>query len=179
MGLLAEKTNHYDEVKRIITPVLHHFDQVGVGAEVKRSISAAVDIAFSDELLLEKFQLWNDEKDDDVFLYHIKRFFEKQHQHPLSAMEQDLTSRRAEVETEIKEDIRAQQKKIFGERVTILAAERNLVTNEKLGEFLEVSGEQARKFRVGENKPQLATLKKIADRFRVSVGYLLGLSEQR
>jgi transcriptional regulator with XRE-family HTH domain len=75
--------------------------------------------------------------------------------------------------------VRTRQKQIFGQRITRLATERSLVTNDQLGEFLGVSGEQARKLKAGENKPQLATLKNIADRFKVSVEYLIGLSDER
>jgi hypothetical protein len=179
MGMLAEKTSHFDVVKAAVTPALKYFDNSKINDQTKKQISDAADIAFSDELLLEKFQMWNSEKDDEFFLFHISRFFENQHIKPLSKSEQDLTAQRGHIEENQKEEVRTQQKKIFGERVTRLATEHNLLTNDSLGDFLEVSGEQARKFKAGENKPQLTTLKKVADRFSVSVEYLVGLSDQK
>jgi hypothetical protein len=41
-----------------------------------------------------------------------------------------------------------------------------------------LKGEQARKFKAGENKPQLVTLKTIADPFNVSFEFLIGLKDK-
>ncbi len=177
MGTLATRISHIDSVRNAIKPVLDHFAKLSLSKEVEQSLVLAADLAFSDELLFEKFQMWNAEHDDETFLFHIKRFFEKRDQKTLAANEQDLTARREQVESSIKENVRNQTKKIFGQRITRLASERNLLTNDQLGEFLGVSGEQARKFKAGENKPQLTTLKSIADKFKVSVEFLIGLSE--
>ncbi|PWU13176.1 MAG: hypothetical protein C5B49_15065 [Bdellovibrio sp.] len=74
----------------------------------------------------------------------------------------------------------AQRLTRYGELYAILVIYKDphLLTNDQLGEFLGVSGEQARKFNAGENKPQLATLKHIADRFKVSVESLVGLKDE-
>lgn len=173
--MLAERQIHFDQVTAVISPVLKYFDNSKVADSTKQQIAAAADISFSDSILLEKFKMWSEEHDDESFIFHIERFFQNQHNKPLSFMERDLTPQREQVEAAIKEDVRNTQKRIFGERVTQLAAKRNLLRNEDLGVFLEVSTEQARKFRAGENKPQLATLKKIADKFEVTIGYLIGL----
>lgn len=177
MGTLAKHVNQIHSVAETIQLVLQHFDKLLKG-EQTRKVSAAADLAFSDKLLFEKFEMWTQEHDDETFLFHINRFFEKKDQKSLLASEQDLTAKRDQVESTIKEDVRNRQKKIFGERITGLAAKHNLLTNDQLGTFLGVSGEQARKFKAGENKPQLATLKAIADRFKVSVEFLIGLKDE-
>lgn len=179
MGTLATRMSHIDSVRDVIKPALGHFSRQSLSKEIERSLALAADLAFSDEILFEKFQMWNLERDDETFLFHINRFFEKRDQKPLSNSERDLTSQRESAETAIKEVTRNRQKQIFGQRITRLATERNLLTNDQLGDFLGVSGEQARKFKAGENKPQLATLKNIADHFKVSVEFLVGLSDEK
>ncbi len=178
MGSLAMHANQIHSVAGTIKLVLEHFDKVLKGEQVQK-VSAAADLAFSDKLLFEKFEMWIHEHDDETFLFHVNRFFEKKDRKSLLASEQDLTAQRDQVESSIKEDVRSRQKQIFGQRITRLATERNLLTNDDLGAFLGVSGEQARKFKAGENKPQLATLKNIADRFKVSVEFLIGLRDER
>ncbi len=179
MGTLAARISHIDSVRNAIKPALDHFARLSLSSDIERSLALAVDLAFSDELLFEKFQMWNDEHDDEVLLFHIKRFFEKRNQKPLLASEQDLTVQRKEVESTIKQDVRNRQKQIFGQRITQLALKNNLLTNEQLGTFLgDISSEQARKFKNGDNKPQLATLQKIAQRFNVSVEFLIGLKDE-
>ncbi|MBX9768034.1 MAG: helix-turn-helix domain-containing protein [Bdellovibrionales bacterium] len=177
MGSLAMHANQIHTVAGTIKLVLEHFDKVLKGDQAQK-VSAAADLAFSDKLLFEKFEMWTHEHDDETFLFHVNRFFEKKYQKPLLASEQDLTVQRDQVESSIKKDVRNRQKQIFGQRITKLAIEHKLLTNDQLGKFLGVSGEQARKFKAGENKPQLVTLKEIADRFKVSVEFLIGLSEQ-
>lgn len=179
MGSLATRMSYFDFVSKTIRPVLEHFDKVSLKGDTAKRISAAADLAFSDGLLFEKFQMWAQERDDETFLFHIQRYFEKKDQRSLLTSEQDLTASREQVETSIKEKVRIRTKQVFGQRMTRLAAEYGLLTNDQLGAFLEVSGEQARKFKSGENKPQLATLKNIADKFKVSVEFLIGLSESK
>lgn len=179
MGTLNSHINRIDEVSGIVSPVLAHFSKLSLSKEIETQITHAADLAFSDPLLLEKFEMWINEKEDDVFLFHIDRFFEKLREKTFSKEEQNLTAFRDEVETKIKDDVRNRQKKIFSQRIMQLAAERNLLTNKSLGEFLGVSDEQARKFKAGENKPQLATLQDIANRFNVTIEFLIGLTEHR
>ncbi len=177
MGLLAEKQNDLENVRAVIVPALNHFDTLKIEDSIKNQIATAADSAFGNPILLEKFQLWNNEQDDEIFLFHINRFFELQHRVPLKPAVQNQTAQRESIESSIKDDVRNRQKRVFGERITQLAVGMNLLRNEDLGVFLEVSTEQARKFRTGDNKPQLATLKKIADKFKVTIGYLIGLEE--
>lgn len=179
MGTLATQITHFDFVAKTIRPVLQHFDKASLKRETAKMISTAAELALSDELLLEKFQMWNEERDDETFLFHVDRFFKKRARKPLSASERDLTTQREQVETSIKENVHNRQKRIFGERLTRLALDRKLLTNDQLGKFLGVSGEQARKFKAGGSKPQLATLKSIADRFKVSVEFLIGLNDEK
>ena len=160
-------------------PALQHFDCKAITSEIKHRLLSAADIAFSDTLILEKFEIWNAEKDDEIFLFHINRYFDNLARKPLDPSDRDLTSTREQTEASIKAEVRNRQKKIFGERITMLALQHRLLTNEALGEFLEVSGEQARKFKAGDNKPQLTTLQSIAERFKVSVGYLVGLTDEK
>lgn len=179
MGKLAKHIDEIQHAQDVLRPVLEHFDTRKLNQELIDSIKIAADLAFSDALLFEKFEMWNEQRDDDVLLFHIKRFFEKKDRKPISEKERNLSSRREEIETSIKNSAREDQKKIFGARLTALAVEKGLDTNKKLGDFLGVSDEQARKFRSGENKPQLATLKQISEKFKVSVEFLIGLVDDR
>lgn len=179
MGALSKQLNQIDHVKNVISHVFYHFDRIRLDERKIRLLSAAADLAFSDSLLFEKFEIWDEEHDDDAFLFHIEKFFEKLNHRPLKIEERDLTSQRERIETSIKEAARHKQKKIFSERITQLAIEHDLLTNDQLGAFLGVSAEQARKYRSGENKPQLATLKQISDKFKVSIEFLSGISIQR
>lgn len=176
MGTLAARVSHIDYISAIIKPTLHYFSKKELTKKMEKRLALAAELAFSDQLLFEKFLLWTQERDDDVFLFHINRFFEKRNQQPLSPAEKNLTSQKRKVGATLRKKVRDRQKQIFSQRLTRLATEYNLLTNDQLGEFLGVSGEQARKFKSGENKPQLTTLKKIADRFKVPVEFLLGLS---
>ena len=177
MGVLAQRIDQIDSVRKTLKSVLNHFVKMSLSKEAEEQLSLAANLAFSDELLFEKFQMWSEDRDDETLLYHIDRYFKKIKQKPLLSSERNLTSQRKQTETSIKENVRSEQKKVFAERLTSLAAKRNLLTNEALGNFLGVSGEQARKFKAGENKPQLATLKAIAGKFKVSVEFLLGIKD--
>lgn len=177
MSPLATKISHIDSVRAVILPVLNHFARKNLDSIIESELSYAVDYVFKDDLLFQKFQMWNEDHDDEVFLFHIHRFFEKNEKQPLSPSLADATLNRVQAEDSIKETVRKNQKRIFGERITALAIKHNLLTNEDLGDFLGVSGEQARKFKAGENKPQLSTLRLVADKFKVSPEYLMGLKD--
>lgn len=73
--------------RNIINLVLEYFDKQS------QKIIEAADYAINDKLLFEKFELWIQERDDEVFLFHINRFFEKKDLQPLSPSERDLTKR--------------------------------------------------------------------------------------
>jgi hypothetical protein len=177
MGMLSKKTAHFEHIQNAVSPVLRHFDRVGLKKNLINDLASAADLAFSDELLLEKFEIWNEQKDDDIFLFHIEQYFAKRHLRP--SKEQDQTDHRETIEASIKEQAREEQKRTFAQRLTQLAVERGLDTNEKLGDFLGVSTEQARKFRSGDSKPQLATLRNVSKKFSVSVEYLTGFSSAK
>lgn len=176
MGSLAARIHQIAATKNVVTSVLRHFDAKLSATEAEK-VSLAADIAFSDPLLFEKFLLWHETKDDSIFLYHVNRFFEDRESASLSESELNLTKQRKQIESSTKERVREKQKRVFSERITKLALKRKLLRNEDLGKFLGVSDEQARKFKAGEHRPQLSTLKKIADKFGVSVEYLIGLSD--
>jgi DNA-binding XRE family transcriptional regulator len=178
MGALAKQVQQIDSVKSVIARALAHLDSLGLKKDQIEKVASAADLAFSDRLLFEKFELWDEEQDDEALLFHIGRYFEKKDQAPLPREQRDQTRRREAVEHQIKEKVREQQKRIFSERLTQLAIEKSLLTNEQLGKFLGVSTEQARKYKSGEYKPQLATLKPIADKFGVLVGFLVGLESK-
>lgn len=178
MGLLAKRLNHLEEVTATISSVLAHFDTQELDDDLIKALQDAADLAFTDELLLEKFSLWNELRDDEVFLFHIRRFFEKRNRAPLTLSQRDHTFRRDEIEAEIKAAAREEVKKMFSQRITSLAVKNGLDNNAKLGEFLGVSEEQARKFRSGEHKPHLATLKMLAEKFKVRLEYLSGHSDE-
>jgi DNA-binding transcriptional regulator YiaG len=175
MGLLANHLDQQNQVRQTIRLALSHFDRINLSPADSELLSAAANRAYSDELLLEKFRLWAEEREDDVLLFHVKRFFEQESIPRLAREERDQTHRRETIESEVKNAARDRVKQMFGLRVTVLAAQHGLDTNAKLGEFLTVSEEQARKWRSGENKPQLATLRLIAERFSVRIEYLTGL----
>ncbi|MBC7531009.1 MAG: hypothetical protein H7318_05475 [Oligoflexus sp.] len=175
MGLLANHLDQQDQVRQTIRLALLHFDRINLSPADSELLSAAANRAYSDELLLEKFSLWAEEHEDDVLLFHVKRFFEQESIPRLPREKRDHTHRRETIESEVKNAARDRVKQMFGLRVTALAAQRGLDTNAKLGDFLAVSEEQARKWRSGENKPQLATLRLIAEKFSVRIEYLTGL----
>ena len=179
MGTLLKHASRFEHIRDIVGPVLKHFDRLSLKKELVRELAHAADLAFSDELLLEKFEAWHDQKDDEVLLFHIGRYFAKRDQKPLAVTEQDQTANRKEIESDIKEAARARQKQVFSQVLTELAVKRGLDTNEKLGKFLGVSTEQARKYRSGEFKPQLATLRDVSNKFGVSVEYLAGFSRPK
>ena len=179
MGILSKHTDRFSHIQSIIRPALKHFDRVTLKKKLVGDLANAADLAFSDEFLLEKFEMWNEQKNDDVFLFHIERYFAKRGQKALPIEEQDQSGHRKQVEAGIKEETRENQKRVFAQRLTQLAIERRLDTNEKLGNFLGVSTEQARKYRSGENKPQLAPLRDVSKKFGVSVENLAGFSASK
>jgi hypothetical protein len=178
MGLLAIHAEQINEKKDLITEVLVHFDTI-LEADSKElsKVSAAADSAFPDDLLFEKFRYWMDDRNDEILLFHINAFFEDRPLKVLSSTERDFTSRRDTIETNIEKDMRERQKKIFIERFSKLATHHKLNTNIKIANFLEMDVEQVRRYIVGENKPQRATLIKIADKFGVSAEYLSGFKD--
>lgn len=177
MGLLANHVGHFDEIKKIISTALYYFDRKDLQPEEIESLRMASDLAFSDEILLEKFRMWYAERDDEILMFHIRRFFSKKREPVLPESERNQSHRRVEIEGSIKLSAREKVKKIFSQRLTALALKNGLDNNAKLGQFLGVSEEQARKFRSGEHKPQLATLKVIAEKFSVRPEYLSGHAE--
>jgi len=176
MGVLKQQIRQIDHVKNMIDHALSYFDKRNLDEGLVKLLSKAADLAFSDELLFEKFELWNEERDDDSFLFHIQKFFEKQNKSSFEVKDRDLSNKRSQIEALIENSTRDKQKKIFSQRVTQLAVERGLLTNEALGEYLGVSSEQARKYKSGENRPHLTTLKNLSEKFDVSVEFLMGLS---
>lgn len=177
MGMLANHLHRLEELRLAIRAVLSHFDRQNLDLKDSEQRRMASDLAFSDEMLFEKFRLWIEERQDDVLLFHIRRFFDKASMPRVPREDRDQSARRDANESEVKSSARERVKQIFSQRVTALALGHGLDTNEKLGTFLGVSEEQARKWRSGENKPQLATLRTIADKFKVRIEYLTGHSD--
>lgn len=62
----------------------------------------------------------------------------------------------------------------FARKIRILATKRGLTTNNKLGEFWEISGERARVLLAGKHKPHRETLLMIAKAFGVPVKQFFG-----
>ena len=174
MGMLAQHTDHFDNVTKTVKAALLHFDN-RLGDQDAAMLRKASDYAFSDEILFEKFLFWQNEKDDEAFMYHIRRFLDN---HGKAALpDRNQTHRRHHIETEIKVAARESLKKSFSKRLTSLSLKFGLDSNAKIGAFLSVSEEQARKFRSGEHKPQLATIRAIAEKFGVSPEYLSGIAD--
>lgn len=179
MGSLALHAEQMNKKNDIITEVLVHFDSIlEEGAELVK-IQAAADNAYTDDFLFEKFEFWMSDRNDEYLLFHINAFFEDRHLKSLSPSERDHTSKREEVEGAIEQSAREQRKKVVAERLSILAREQNLNTNEALASFLSMDIEQIRRYMVGENRPQRATLIKIADKFGVSLEYISGFKNTR
>ena len=180
MGTLAFHAAQISKKKDSIYEALVHFDlALEEGSEEKAKLASAADFAFTDDLLLEKFNHWLEDRDDEVLLFHVNRFFEKRHLKQLSESERDLTRDRDAVEKTIKARVREKQTRLFAERFLMLSVERGLTTNEELGRFLEITEEQARRLKAGDQKPQVSTLKKISDKFEVRFEYLMGIDERR
>lgn len=179
MGSLALHAHEMNRKNEVIKKALVHFDTILVDETEKHKLRAAADEAHTDEFLFEKFESWVDERDDKYLLFHVNSFFEDRLLKVLSPTERDVTSRRKEIELTIENKSRDKQKRIVSERLSILAKERSLNTNEAIANFLNMDIEQIRRYLIGENKPQRATLIKIAEKFDVSLEYLGGFSQAR
>lgn len=177
MNNLASYSAHHEKVIKIIQPVLSYFGKANISEAVKTNIGTAADFSFSDKILLEKFENWLEGRDDQVFLFHINRYFENKDKKPLPIEERDVTYKKETVEENIKKTVRSERARVFGERISSLAIKYNLTTNKALGEFLDVSEEEARRYKEGLNKPQSKTIKKVADKFEVSMEYLVGITD--
>ena len=180
MGTLALQAQQISKKKDSIYEALVHFDSaLEDDSDLKAKLAAAAEFAFTDDLLSEKFNHWLEDRDDEVLLFHVNKFFEKRHLRQIPESERDLTKDRASIEKSIKMKVREKQKRIFAERFLILSVERGLTTNEELGKFLEIGEEQARRLKAGDQKPQVATLINIAKKFNVRFEYLIGLDDRR
>lgn len=180
MGTLAFHAEQISKKKDSIYEALVHFDSaLDEDNDQKVKLADAADFAFTDDLLFEKFNYWLEDRDDETLLFHVNKFFKKRHLRQLSESERDLTKDRESVEKSIKMKVREKQTRLFAERFLMLSVERGLTTNEELGKFLEITEEQARRLKAGDQKPQVATLKKIADKFSVRFEYLMGLDDRR
>ena len=152
----------------VFKKALAHFDKKG-NKEAFNSISTATDFAYADPLLFEVFDLWfNKEIEDKSLLFQIDHFLVTKDRKPLADKERDLTGNNEAIEA-IKVEADNDAAKSFAKQLKLLAHKKGLTTNEKLGEFLEVSPERARVLLSGKHKPQFETLSNIATRFKVSL----------
>jgi len=108
-----------------------------------------------------------------VFLHQINHYWETKDIPPLPEHERDLTGNETAIE-KIKMEVHAELKKRFSQKLRDLALLKGLDTNEKLGNFLEVSSEMARVYLSGEHKPQMKTLQRVSKKFKVPVEELIG-----
>ncbi len=132
-------------------------------------IDVAARHAFSDSILFENFELWNKKEiDDEDLLFQIRHFIETKDRPALPQDKRNLTNNTRAIET-IKEDADQEFAKKFARKLDLLAISKKLDTNEKLGNFLDVSSEQARKLLLGDHKPQRKTLLKVSLAFRVPI----------
>ena len=82
MGALASQLNSIEHTNIVIKDALSHLDKKELEPSMVNMLSAAADLAFSDKLLFEKFENWQEDHNDETFLFHVKRFFEKRNQPP-------------------------------------------------------------------------------------------------
>ena len=77
MGLLLDTANRHYEIHQTVGLALCHFDKIGLNAKDSRNMVIAAGLAFSDEIILEKFTMWAIEREDEVLLFHVNRFLNK------------------------------------------------------------------------------------------------------
>jgi hypothetical protein len=167
MGPQAKKKiETIEHCTEVLKKVLSHFDKKA-GKEAFDLVSAACDYAYTDQLLFEVFELWfSKEISDKALLFQLNHFFNTKYQKPLSESERDLTGNDVAIQ-KIKNAADNEIATNFANQLKVLAHKKGLTTNEKLGEFLDVSSERARILLQGKHKPQFETLSKIAERFKV------------
>lgn len=164
MGPQAKKKiETIEHCTEVLKKALSHFDKKGAFELVSR----ACDHAFSDQHLFEVFDLWFDKEiSDKALVFQINHFFDTKDQKPMPEVERDLTGNTDAIQR-IKNAADREAAGNFATQLKILAHKKGLTTNEKLGEFLDVSAERARILLQGKHKPQFETLSKIAERFKV------------
>jgi hypothetical protein len=155
----------------ILETVLAHFGETN-DAGATEALAAAVDFAYTDDILFEEFEIWMEERNDIALLFQVRHFLERKGQVPLSPEVRNLTGKRAEIE-KFQALAELEAGLSFAKRLQELAIARGLDTNEKLGVFLGVSGERARVLLEGKHKPQLKTLLAVSKKFEVPMESLI------
>jgi hypothetical protein len=123
--------------------------------------------ALTDANLFEAFEMWNSEEiSDEALLYQLREYLDTEQMPVIPEEKRDLTKKEEEI-ARIKSVIEKDFAVRFAKVIQVLAASRELNTNEKLANFLEMNEEQVRVLCKGEHKPQRKTLVKVAEKFSI------------
>ncbi len=174
MGSIAlDKIEDIEYKTKVLKAALEHFDYRGDKEEIKIA-SEVVPYAYTDSLLFYEFELWFDKKmDANDLMFQLKHFLKIKSKGPLPERKRNLTGNRRAIER-IKRSADGEASRKFARKLRILATKRGLTTNQKLGDFLEISAERARVLLAGKHKPQRETLLTVAKAFGVPVEQFLG-----
>jgi hypothetical protein len=163
------KIDSIEHKRAVFRAVMSYFGEFDDPQMIER-VSAAVDSAYTDDLLFEDFEIWVEERNDQAFLYQVDHFLETRGTPPLARA--DLTGRPAEIE-KVQADAEEDLARTFAAKLRLLANQRGLKTNKDIGDFLEKNQEQVRVMLAAEHKPQRKTLLLVAEKFGISVESLI------
>jgi transglutaminase/protease-like cytokinesis protein 3 len=156
----------------IFKKVLSHFGDIK-DTKVLEMISAAIDAAYTDDIMFEDFKIWTEEQNDDALLYQVDHFSKNRDRKPISESERNLTGKKEKIET-LQKDAEHEAAQSFAKKLQSLASKKGLKTNEAIGKFLGgMLAEQVRVLLDGKHKPQRKTLLRVAEAFKVPIESLI------
>jgi len=159
------KIDSIEHKRTVFRTVLSYFGELD-DPKIVENVAAAVDAAYTDDLLFEDFEIWVEERNDPAFLYQVDHFLKTRGTPPLA--KPDLTGRAAEIE-KVQAEAEHDLARSFAASLRLLSNQRGLKTNKEIGDFLGKNQEQVRVMLAAEHKPQRKTLLLVAEKFEVSV----------
>lgn len=163
------KIDSIEHKRTVFRSALSYFGELD-DAKIAEKVAAAVDAAYTDDILFEDFEIWIEERNDNAFLYQVDHFLKTRGTAPLA--KPNLTGRKAEIE-KIQAEAEHELAHTFAAKLRWLANQKGLKTNKEIGEFLGKNQEQVRVMLAAEHKPQRKTLLLVAEKFGVSVESLI------
>jgi hypothetical protein len=155
----------------VFKAVISHFGSLD-DATIAKKINAAVDEAYTDDILFEDFEVWVEERNDKALLYQIEHFLKHKEKKPIKNA--DITGNHTAIE-KIQKESERDIAQIFASKLQALANQKGLKTNKEIGEFLGKNQEQVRVLLTAEHKPQRKTLLLVSEKFNVTVESLIGM----
>ena len=163
------KIDSIEHKRTVFRAVLSYFGELDE-PKIAERVAAAVDSAYTDDLLFEDFEIWVEEHNDKAFLYQVDHFLKSRG--TLSLAHPDLTRKTSEIE-KIQAEAEHDLARTFAAKLRLLADQKGLKTNKEIGDFLGKNQEQIRVTLAAEHKPQRKTLLLVAEKFGVSVESLI------